>query len=116
MIAQTAYLNSETQTRVPTNMEGEHQIKESVLATRAQWTLVLDSLRALHRRDPDAGPHPRTGQAVPAEDVETVIRAAAGEDALIGALDGRAAGAAQTAMLSALTREGGASADAIVTR
>jgi len=57
--------------------------------------------------------YPNTGQAVPAEDAETVIRAAVGEDALIGALDGRAAGAAQTAMLFALTREGGASADAI---
>ena len=27
-----------------------------------QWVLVLDSLRALHRRDPGAGPHPHTAE------------------------------------------------------
>ncbi len=27
-----------------------------------QWALVLDSLRALHRRDPGAGPHPHTAE------------------------------------------------------
>jgi len=32
------------------------------LAPPYQWALVLDSLRALHRRDPDAGPHPRTAE------------------------------------------------------
>lgn len=57
--------------------------------------------------------YPTTGEAVSAEDAETVIRAATGEDGLIGALDGRASGAAQTAMLFALTHEGDASADAI---
>ena len=30
------------------------------LAPPYRWALVLDSLRALHHRDPDAGPHPRT--------------------------------------------------------
>jgi hypothetical protein len=57
--------------------------------------------------------YPTTGEAVPAEDAETAIRAATGEDSLIGELDGRASGAAQTAMLFALTHEGNASADAI---
>lgn len=57
--------------------------------------------------------YPTTGEAVPAEDAETAIRAATGEDSLIGVLDGRASGAAQTAMLFALTHEDGASADAI---
>jgi uncharacterized protein len=32
------------------------------LAPPYQWALVLDSLQALHRRDPDAGPHPRTAE------------------------------------------------------
>jgi hypothetical protein len=50
--------------------------------------------------------YPRTGEAVPAEDAETVIRAALGEDDLIDQLDGHAFGAAQTAMLFALTRDG----------
>lgn len=27
-----------------------------------RWALVLDSLRALHRRDAQAGPHPRTAE------------------------------------------------------
>lgn len=57
--------------------------------------------------------YPTAGEAVSAEDAETAIRAATGEDSLIGALDGRASGAAQSAMLFALTHEGGASADAI---
>jgi hypothetical protein len=30
------------------------------LAPPYRWALVLDSLRTLHRRDPEAGPHPRT--------------------------------------------------------
>jgi len=30
------------------------------LAPPCRWALVLDSLRSLHRRDPGAGPHPRT--------------------------------------------------------
>lgn len=50
--------------------------------------------------------YPRTGEAVPAEDAEAVIRAALGEDDLIDRLDGHAYGAAQTAMLFALTRDG----------
>ena len=32
------------------------------LAPPYRWALVLDSLQALHRRDPDAGPHPRTAE------------------------------------------------------
>ena len=32
------------------------------LAPPYQWALVLDSLRTFHRRDPDAGPHPRTAE------------------------------------------------------
>jgi hypothetical protein len=32
------------------------------LAPPYQWALVLDSLRAQHRRDPDAGLHPRTAE------------------------------------------------------
>ena len=32
------------------------------LASPYRWALVLDSLRALHRRDPGAGPHPRTAE------------------------------------------------------
>jgi hypothetical protein len=32
------------------------------LAPPYQWVLVLDSLQALHRRDPAAGPHPRTAE------------------------------------------------------
>jgi hypothetical protein len=50
--------------------------------------------------------YPRTGEAVPAEDAEAVIRAALGEDDLIDRLNGHAFGAAQTAMLFALTRDG----------
>jgi hypothetical protein len=56
---------------------------------------------------------PTAAEAVPAEDAETAIKAATGYDDLIGALNGRASGAAQTAMLFALTHEGGASAAAI---
>lgn len=48
--------------------------------------------------------YPRTGEAVPAEDAEAVIRAALGEDDLIDTLTGHEFGAAQTAMLFALTR------------
>jgi hypothetical protein len=55
------------------------------LAPPYQWALVLDSLQALHRRDPDAGPHPRTAgweaaysRAIPgatcASQLETVQR------------------------------------------
>jgi len=54
-----------------------------------------------------------TGQAVPAEDAETVIRVALRGDELIGTLNGQARGAAQTAMLFALTHESGASRDSI---
>ena len=32
------------------------------LAPPYRWALVLDSLQALHRRDPGAGPHPRTAE------------------------------------------------------
>ena len=32
------------------------------LAPPYRWALVLDSLRALHHRDPAAGPHPRTAE------------------------------------------------------
>ena len=32
------------------------------LAPPYQWALVLDSLQALHRRDPGAGPHPHTAE------------------------------------------------------
>ena len=32
------------------------------LAPPYRWALVLDILRALHRRDPGAGPHPRTAE------------------------------------------------------
>jgi len=32
------------------------------LAPPYRWALVLDSLQALHRRDPEAGPHPRTAE------------------------------------------------------
>ena len=32
------------------------------LAPPYRWVLVLDSLRACHRRDPSAGPHPRTAE------------------------------------------------------
>jgi hypothetical protein len=44
------------------------------------------------------------GEAVPAEDAEAVICAALGEDHLIDQPNGHAYGAAQTAMLFALTR------------
>jgi hypothetical protein len=49
--------------------------------------------------------YPTVGGIVSAEDAETVIRASTGDDDLVGALDGRRSGAAQTAMLFALTRE-----------
>jgi hypothetical protein len=55
------------------------------LAPPFRWALVLDGLRALHRRDPGAGPHPRTpeweatyARAIPgdtcARQLETVQR------------------------------------------
>jgi len=55
------------------------------LAPPYRWALVLDSLQALHRRDPAAGPHPRTpeweaayARAIPgatcASQLETVQR------------------------------------------
>jgi hypothetical protein len=49
--------------------------------------------------------YPTAGGIVSAEDAETVIRTSTGDDDLVGALDGRRSGAAQTAMLFALTRE-----------
>ena len=49
--------------------------------------------------------YPQPDEAVPAEDAETVLRAALGEDDLIDRLDGHAYSAAQTAMLYALTRD-----------
>jgi len=55
----------------------------------------------------------RTGEAVTAEDAEKVIRAALGEEDLIDTMDGHAYGAAQTAMLFALTHEDNASRDSI---
>jgi hypothetical protein len=54
-------------------------------------------------------------EAVPAEDAEAVIRAALGEDDLVDGLNGQAFGAAQTAMLFALTRDGSdAAVDALL--
>lgn len=57
--------------------------------------------------------YPRAGEAVPAEDAEAVIRAALGEDDLIDQLNGHAFGAAQTAMLFALTRDGETTSDTV---
>jgi hypothetical protein len=57
--------------------------------------------------------YPTIGEAVSAEDAETVIRASLGEDDLIDALNGYAFGAAQTAMLFALTHETDAARDTI---
>jgi hypothetical protein len=57
--------------------------------------------------------YPTVGGIVPAEDAETVILASTGDDDLIGVLDGRRSGAAQTAMLFALTRENEAPVAAI---
>jgi hypothetical protein len=54
--------------------------------------------------------YPTVGQAVSAEDAESVIRAALGEDDLIDAMDGYAFGAAQTAVLVALVRANATSA------
>jgi hypothetical protein len=59
------------------------------------------------------GRYPTIGEAVSAEDAETVIRAALGEDDLIDALGGYAFGAAQAAMLFALTNETDAARDTI---
>ena len=39
---------------------GQHE--PQWLAPPYRWALVLDSLQALHRRDPAAGPHPRTAE------------------------------------------------------
>jgi hypothetical protein len=52
----------------------------------------------------------RTGEIVAAEDAEHMIRAALGEDHLVDNMNGRAMGAAQTAMLFALVHEASASA------
>jgi hypothetical protein len=52
----------------------------------------------------------RTGEIVAAEDAEHMIRAALGEDHLVDNMNGKAMGAAQTAMLFALVHEAGASA------
>jgi hypothetical protein len=57
--------------------------------------------------------YPTAAGILSAEDAETVIRASTGDDDLIGTLDGRRSGAAQTAMLFALTRENEAPAAAI---
>jgi hypothetical protein len=54
--------------------------------------------------------YPTVGQAVSAEDAESVIRAALGEDDLIDTMDGYAFGAAQTAVLVALVRSTATSA------
>jgi len=57
--------------------------------------------------------YPTAGGIVSAEDADTVIRSSTGDDNLIGALDGRRSGTAQTAMLFALTRENEAPVAAI---
>ena len=59
------------------------------------------------------GGYPAIGEAVSAEDAETVIRAALGEDDLIDTLNGYTLGAAQTAMLFAITSETTAAHDTI---
>lgn len=53
------------------------------------------------------------GQLVSADDAERVIRAALGEDHLLGQMDGRAIGSAQTAMLFALVQEDDPAPDAV---
>ena len=53
--------------------------------------------------------YPHVGEEVTAEDAEKVIRAALGEDSLLDTMSGRAYGAAQAAMLFALTHEDEAS-------
>jgi hypothetical protein len=52
------------------------------LAPPFRWALVLDSLRALHRRDPGSGPHPRTagwqaayGHAIPGQTCASQLEA-----------------------------------------
>lgn len=57
--------------------------------------------------------YPTASGIVSAEDAETVIRASTGDDDLVGALDGHRSGAAQTAMLFALTHENEAPTAAI---
>lgn len=59
------------------------------------------------------GRYPTIGEAVSAEDAETVIRAALGEDDLIDTLSGYTFGAVQTAMLFAITSETTAAHDTI---
>lgn len=49
--------------------------------------------------------YPVTGEKVPVQDAEAVIRAVVGEDHLMNTMDGKAVGAAQTAMLFALAQE-----------
>lgn len=53
--------------------------------------------------------YPRTAETVRAEDAEKAIRGALGEDNLSSELSGGARGAAQTAMLFAITQAHGAS-------
>jgi hypothetical protein len=53
--------------------------------------------------------YPRTAQTVRAEDAEKAIRGALGEENLGSELSGKARGAAQTAMLFAITQAYGAS-------
>lgn len=49
--------------------------------------------------------YPITGEKVPPQEAEAVIRAVAGEDHLMKTMDGKTIGAAQTAMLFALAQE-----------
>jgi hypothetical protein len=48
-----------------------------------------------------------TGEVVPAQDAESMIRGALGEGHLLDSMDARRMGAAQTAMLFAIVHEGG---------
>jgi hypothetical protein len=57
--------------------------------------------------------YPTAAGIVSAEDAETVIRTFTGDDDLVGELDGRRSGAAQTAMLFALIHENEAPVAAI---
>ncbi len=57
--------------------------------------------------------YPRTAQTIGAEDAEKLIRAALGEDRLLKELTGQVKGAAQTALLFALTQESDMSPDGI---
>jgi hypothetical protein len=49
--------------------------------------------------------YPRVAETVTADDAENAIRAVLGEDQLLDAMDGKAYGAAQAAMLFAITHE-----------